>query len=186
MAPRKDRIQVRTGDSLTPDRFRPVASPDGTVITQRTRNIDTFVAPAGTQDRNAGSQLAQLANGLASLAPSLSRFAFGRKEEENKARFEEGVAEARRIKETGETYKSAVDKGLIRESDNPFFVAGVKEQFGSAMAGDFGRALEQHLASKPELAEATDTQELTGAVARFKEEWLGGMAGQRLSGDMRC
>jgi hypothetical protein len=179
MAPRKDRIQVRTGDALAPERFRPAASPEGTVATRQNRVVDTFVAPANPLNRNAGNQLAQLANGLSSLAPNLSRFAFGRKEEENKSKFEEGVTAAQHIREQGETYKTAVDKGMIRESDNPFFVAGVKEQFGSAMAGEFGRALEMHLASKPELAESMDTDELQGTVARFQEEWLGSNVGKR-------
>jgi hypothetical protein len=105
------------------------------------------------------------------LQPSLQRFVVQEVQQNNEERYAEGRAKAVEMQRTAKTYREAVDGGLIDRHANPFFVAGVQEQYGAAMAGKFDDDLKVHLQHLEELREETDPTTLDKHVAEFRGKW---------------
>lgn len=171
MAPRKDRIIARPGEDMDRPRFRPAASPEGAVSSPQARPVDTFVQPASTLNRNAGQGTLQLAQALAGIVPSLSRFSAGVVQKGNEEQLEAGRQRALELRKQGLTYKQAIDQGLIDRKDSPFYVAGVQEAYGAAMAEALDTELNTYLKSHAGLKESTSLKEWEDHAANFRKEW---------------
>lgn len=141
--------------------LRPAASP-----------VDTFVRAARQGDTNAGNQAAQLAQALAQFSPGLARYAQGMQEKQNAQKLEEGKLAVSELSQQAKTYKDAVDKGMIPAHANPFFVAGVKEQYGRVVADQFASDMAGHIASNPDLQKSTDVKDFDATMTRAQEEWI--------------
>jgi hypothetical protein len=94
-------------------------------------------------------------------------------QKQSQEKAQEGQDLASQLALQGESYRSAVEKGLIPEHGNPFFVAGVKEQFGRVMADKMGEAFREHMKTNPEMLQSTDPADFDKNVQWFQEEWMG-------------
>ncbi|NIP35091.1 MAG: hypothetical protein GWN18_04875, partial [Thermoplasmata archaeon] len=118
------------------------------------------------------NELQQLAGALASLEPSVGRLAAQEIQRENEQDLAEGQREAQRIMEEEElSYREAVEQGLIRKDQNPWFRLGMKQQFGEVAAQDYGLALRAHkqnlLAAGEDDPSIWDQEEAT-----FRTQWV--------------
>lgn len=147
------RLQVDSG--LRPQRIRPTAAP-----------TDPFARS------NAGEELAQLARGLQEISPSLGRFAQVLHEREAQEQIARGAQRARELEEQRVTLRDAIKQGLIKPSENPWFLIGAKQQFGRAAAGQYARALQAAVAADPELQATDDPAAFDQFEAEFRKQWL--------------
>lgn len=177
------RPQVNYGqfsaDPLTPDQrrlqdpgVRPVASP-----------VDAFVRPVNTLDQNAGAKASQLAQALGTLAPTLNRFAISMQERNNKKNLEEGQLAAAEAARQGLSYREAVEKGVMKRSDNPFFVRGAKEQFGRITADRMHTDLSVRL--EQDLKDETDPRKVDQAIQDAQSGWVKNNVGGDADGEFQ-
>jgi hypothetical protein len=147
----KQRLQVSSG--LQPAPLRPQASP-----------VDTFTRP------NAGSRLGQLADALSGLAPSVARFSDVVAEQQNAKQQQAGILAAQKAQEEGKTYREAIQQGVIRPDQSPWFRMGAQETFGRVTArkyvGDFLASEEYQT-----VADSTDPRDFDKAEQAFRKRW---------------
>src|ERR1041385_4497116 len=111
----KQRLQVDSG--ISAPALKPAASP-----------VETFVQP------NAGKQVEQLAQGLATLAPSLGHLSDVLSQRKSEADFSAGQQKARELAQNAKDFKEAIRQGKITPNQSPWFMAGLREQFGRLAA----------------------------------------------------
>jgi hypothetical protein len=145
--------RVLVGSGLTPERFSPRASP-----------VDTSVTPKK-------SKLGALAQGLTEFNPALARFSEQTLERKAKGEQMEGSSEAQRLIEGRKTYKQAVDEGLIRQDQNPWFRLGMKRQFALASADQYGHELQAEASQMIALG-ADDPSQFAEVEARVRREFM--------------
>lgn len=154
MARRRYRQQVDSG--LRRQQLRPGAFP-----------VDTFVQPQA-----GGGKLGKLAEGLSQFAPSLARFGdvvADQKAQRDKA---EGERQAREWEAQGRTYREAIESGLIRPDQSPWFRLGAKEFFGMNAADSYTAKLEEAIRTDPILSEGTDLDTFDKYEREFRARWL--------------
>lgn len=157
---RKNSSQLReTGSGIrTPD-LNVVASP-----------VDTFVRPADQSTHNAGVRTAQLAQALSGLAPELRNLAMIGTQHMKKDAQEEAERAVGEAREEGLNYKKAVEAGILKRSDNPYFAAGVNEAFGRVEADRMG--MEVSLAAEQRLQGETDASKVDAVVQELQKAWI--------------
>ena len=145
------RLQVQ---GVNPVGLQPKANP-----------VDTFVRPTD------GQELAQLARGLAEFSPSVQRFAGVLSERRNEEAFAEGEAAARKLFEEGKSLAEATRKGLIPKAANPWYRAGLQEQFGRVSADKWQTDLMAAVASDEYLQKTTKLEDFDKFVAEHRVKW---------------
>lgn len=153
---------------LTPQTLRPTAAPR-----------DTFVTP------NAGAGLGQLADSLSQFAPSLSRFGAVVAQERGEKDKLEGENKAREFVEAHQTYKQALEAGLIEKKHSPFYRMGAYETFGRASAyrfqDDFRKALD-----KSPVKESTTPGDFDKFEGDFRNKWMADNLGENVDPFMQA
>jgi hypothetical protein len=147
--------RVQVGSGLNPERFQPRASP-----------VNRFAAPPRERGKLAG-----LAEGLAAFNPSLARFADQTLDRQAKGQEMEGRSSAQRLIEEQQTYKKAVDEGLIRQDQNPWFRLGMKRQFALAAADRYAATL-QAKASEMINAGIDDPSVFQGVESELRKQFM--------------
>jgi hypothetical protein len=149
----QQRIQADT--KLGSVGVRPVASP-----------VDQFVQV------NPNGGAAQLARALQEFAPSVRRLGLTVADTKAADSRQEGEQLASRLSLQKKTYDDAVKEGLIPRGANPFFYAGVKEQFGRVMAGTFSSDLRASIAQDENMRTTTNIGEYDAFVKDATQKWL--------------
>lgn len=151
----KQRLQVQGPGPVT---FRPGTAP-----------VDTFVQPTE------GRKLARLAEGLSTIAPSLSRFSdtlASHKAASEKAR---GEAEIRlaieQARAEGKTYQEAIKAGAIRPDQSPWFRVGAMETLGRSAVEKYRGDLIQS-AREEGLDQLMDVAEFDQFESEFRAKWM--------------
>jgi hypothetical protein len=160
------RIQIDS-EEFNPRPLRPQP------LTPRAEPVDTFSRP------NAGAQMSQLAQALAGVAPSLSRFSDVQFDKETAANKEEATVSASKAHEQRLQYADAVKKGVIKANDNPYFQLYYKQQSGALAAGDYGSALKAEMETNPAFTESTDPKDFYKLEGDFKKQWVKDNVGDR-------
>ena len=151
------RSDLLTG--LTPQDFHPAAAP-----------VNRLRQPT------AGYKLAQLADGLSALNPSLLRFATVRDENEVREERLAGEKAARLWAEQGLTAKKAIEQGLMTPDQSEWFRFGAKEFMGRNSATRYRDFLRVKLAGSP-VAESTELSEFDTFEREARAEFLKDMVG---------
>jgi hypothetical protein len=139
---------------LTPQILRPRAAP-----------TDSFVRSGE------GQQLAQLAAGLAQFAPALMRFGGELQDRQNQRDKIAGENRAREIAASGKTYRQAIEQGLIKPEQSPWFRVGAYETFGRTGAYKYDADLKVALAESP-VAESTKPDDFDAFEGEFRTKWM--------------
>lgn len=147
------RPQVDSGISPAP--LRPAASP-----------VDTFAPGA------AGTKLAQLARGLATLAPAVGQFGAVLDERQRTEQTAAGKRAADQMASLGTTYAQLAREGKIPQNENPFFVAGFREQFGRVMADRWQGDLMLAAAKDPVVQDSTNLADFDAFARKQLQGWL--------------
>lgn len=150
------------GSQLEPERLQPAASP-----------VDAFVRTGE------GSGLAQLAQSLSAVAPSLARFTAVMADQRNAEQAALGEQKARELHEARVTFNDAIKKGLIEEHQSPFFMAAFKQQSGRLAAGDYDAALRVAMSEDAGLQSSTDLGDFDAFESKFRQQWLAENVGDK-------
>lgn len=161
------RQRVQADNAIPRARLRPIAAP-----------VDTFV------QTNAGTSTAKLADALATVAPRVGRLAdvLGKQEDANEK--EKGEQMARRIAESGKSFRDAIREGLITPDQSPWFRLGAKEQFGRVTADKFATDLQLAMANDPKLTESVEASDYDAFVQEFRAQWLRDNVGDEKDRDL--
>jgi hypothetical protein len=151
MAPR---VQVDT--QLGRVAGRPTSSP-----------VDQFVQV------NPNGGAAQLARALQDFAPEVRKIGLQQADIRAEDSKKEGAALAQRLSLQKKTFEQAVKEGLIPRGANPFFFAGVKEQFGRVQAGNFASDLRAQISLDDNMRTTTNIADYDKFVQNATEKWLG-------------
>jgi hypothetical protein len=138
---------------LTPQTLRPVAAP-----------TDQYIRPS------AASPMAQLAQGLQGIAPSLSRFAEVVNEKKSAEDQIAGANKARDLMQEGKTYADAVRGGLIEPHQSPWFRVGAYETFGRVSANTYAGDLDVAFKNSP-AAGSTNPKDFDAFEQKFRADW---------------
>lgn len=149
----RQRLQV--DPSVSAVGLRPTASP-----------VDQFVQV------NPNGPTAQLARALSEFAPQLGQVLTTYADQRNADARREGERLALRLHEQRKTYAQAVKEGLIPRSANPFFYAGVKEQFGRVAAETMASDILAAVQEDERMRKTTDIREYDEFVQQRVAEWL--------------
>jgi hypothetical protein len=147
------RIQVDS--QLGKEQLRPTASP-----------VDQFVQV------NPNSGAAQLARALSDFAPSVRALGLTAVDQKHANDTKAGAELAGRLAIQKKSYDDAVKEGTIPRGANPFFMAGVKEQYGKVMATKFSSDLAGAVAGDENMQRSTSLQEYDDFVKGKTDEWL--------------
>jgi hypothetical protein len=146
------RLQV---DSLSPVQLRPATAP-----------IDTYVHPT------AGRDLEALARGLSEVSPGIDKFLGVVAERSQDAAYAEGETAARKLFEQGKTIAEATRQGLYPKAANPWYMAGLKEQFGRVAADTWQSDLSGAVATDELMQKTTDLSAFDDFVRQHREQWM--------------
>lgn len=132
--------------------------------------IDTFVPPTR------GGRLAQLAQGLAELAPSLQSLANVLTQHQARQAGEEGAEIARRLIAQLDIERrlnaQAVQEGRLPANENPFLLYGFDVEVGKLMASRLENELRLASDAVPSIREGTDVDAYRDFVAEFEQKFL--------------
>lgn len=148
----KRRIQVGSPVGASP--IRPAASP-----------VNTF---AQTGD---GQQLDQLARALSQLSPAVARYSDTLAQASAEKDFAEGQRKARDLAANAKEFKDAIRKGQITPDQSPWFMAGLREQFGRLAADKMNRALVVAVAQDETMQSTTNPSDYDGFASKFLNDW---------------
>src|ERR1043166_7835872 len=148
----RQRLQVDSG--IPQPELRPAASP-----------IDTFV------HTDAGQQTEQLAQGLAQLSPALGRFSDVLTEKQAQADYEAGSQKARELSQSAKSFKDAIQAGKITPNQSPWFMAGLKEQFGRLAADRMNFEFLTAAAQDENLQTTTNPADFDAFYSKFLGQW---------------
>jgi hypothetical protein len=118
----RPRTQV---EGVQQERLRPAASP-----------TDPFVVT------NKGAGLAQVADALSSLAPTLNRFSNNVYEKKKEERLLEAEKIARQAQQDNKSIQQMIDEGVMKPHESSWFQIGLSESFGRSLAADYAKATE--------------------------------------------
>lgn len=153
------RIPVDT--RLAPERLRPAAGP-----------VDIYAQPKD------GYELAQLAGALKDFGVQVQRYGVMHNEKVAQEQTAKGEQKARELEEARISYLDAQKKGLIKPSDNPWFLLGVKQQMGRAAAGQYARALQAAIEMDPDMQASTEPADFDKFEQGFRKKWLAENVGE--------
>ena len=166
-------------DALVPNQrrladpgIRPSASP-----------IDAFVRPVNTLDPNVGAKAQQLAQALSTISPAIGRFGATLQTRSNERNLQEGQIAAAEAARQGLSFKEAVDKGVLKRTDNPFFVRGAKEQFGRIAADRMHTDLAVNL--EEALKDVSEPGEVIAALDDAQRTWITQNVGENTEGEFQ-
>lgn len=154
----KQRIQVDGGPG------------GGNALAITARPNDTFVSQSG-----AGSQAAQLADALSSIAPALARAGNQLYERKATGDFAKGAESAREtvrtLDESRTSFAEAVREGKIPAHMNPWMKQGYYEELGRAYAGRFQADLTAAIQMDEGLKNSIEMEDFRAYTAKFEGEW---------------
>jgi hypothetical protein len=130
------------------------------------RPIDTFEHPKAEQG------MAKLAAGLSELAPALSRYSGHLAEKNNKKDLAAGIKKARELQEQNISYRKAIKDGLLPANQSPFFMAGLREQFGRISADKWESDLRVAIAKDEKLQDTDNIEDFDAFVADHRNRWM--------------
>jgi hypothetical protein len=148
----KQRLQVDSG--ISAPALKPAASP-----------VETFVQP------NAGKQVEQLAQGLATLAPSLGHLSDVLSQRKSEADFSAGQQKARELAQNAKDFKEAIRQGKITPNQSPWFMAGLREQFGRLAADRMNFEMLSAAAQDDTLQSSVNPADFDSFVQKFTQQW---------------
>jgi uncharacterized protein YcbK (DUF882 family) len=148
----KRRIQANTG--LPTPALQPVASP-----------TNSF------EHTTSGQQLDQLARGLATLSPAVARYSDTLAEQKANNDFAEGQRKAKELADSAKEFKDAIRKGQITPDKSPWFMAGLREQFGRLAADRMNQALVVAVANDEQLQSTTNVADYDAFASKFLGDW---------------
>jgi len=149
----QQRLQV---DSPTgPARLATPASP-----------VDTF-AP----DTASAQKLDQLAQGLSTLSPALGRLSDTLAERQAASDQQAGAQKARELAASAKSFKEAVDAGRLLPSQSPWFMAGLREQFGRLAADHQAADFTVAMAKDPNMQSTTNPEDFDKFYSQFSQQW---------------
>jgi hypothetical protein len=166
-------------DALIPNQRR-LADPG---IRPAAAPIDSFVRPANTLDPNVGAKAQQLAQALSTISPALGRFGATLQARSNERNLQEGQIAAAEAARQGLSFKEAVDKGVLKRTDNPFFVRGAKEQFGRIAADRMHTDLAVNL--EEALKDVSEPGEVLAALDDAQRTWMSQNVGEGTEGEFQ-
>lgn len=146
-----ERVQVQGPQA---DRLRPQASP-----------VSTFT-------RTPQNTLQAIARGLAEINPQISQLTNVVAERTVAEQTAAGEAEARRLQEQGATLAQATREGKLPAQMNPWFRAGLQEQFGRVSADTWQTDLAAAIASDDRMSRSTDLAEFDQFAQEHRQKWL--------------
>lgn len=152
----------RNTTGLTPEILRPAAAP-----------VDIFART------NAGQQLSQLAEGLSTLSPSLSRYAEITGERSSAQARMAGENRARQLQEEGKTYAQAVKEGLIEPHQSPWFRLGAYETFGRVAGNHYADELEVAFAQS-DAAQSSEPSAFDAFERQYRKQWAAEKLGDKV------
>lgn len=159
----QDRVRGRS--QVGPQAVRPQTAPVGTFAPQRRDGLE------------------RLAGALSEFEPTMARFAGQQLQARAQDQTEEGRQEAMRlINEERMSYQEAVEEGLIRQDQDPWFRLGMERQFSEVSANNYGLALRkeaQKWLDDPSVMR--DPSVFQDREAQFRTEW----ARENLGEDVR-
>jgi hypothetical protein len=145
--------ELRTGSPLSP-----VARP-----------TDPYYRPTTNPVPNAEpSELADLAKQLNVVAPELQANLVETHRQYTESEIKAGV-EARLKNQ--KSFKDAVNQGLIKEAENPWFVKGYMQQDGRLSGMEYDAAMRTAWASSP-VKESDDPSALSKFMGEFRSQWM--------------
>lgn len=148
----KQRLQVDSPVGAAA--LRPAAAP-----------VDTFVQTAE------GKSLEQLAQGLAALSPALGRFSDVLSQRKAEGDFAAGTKKARELSESAKTFKEAIKNGLITPNQSPWFMAGLREQFGRLAADRMNFEMLTTMANDETMQTSTNASDFDAFAQNFTQQW---------------
>jgi hypothetical protein len=148
----RQRLQVDSG--ISPAGLKPVASP-----------VDTFVKT------DEGRKLEQLAQGLAQLSPALGRFSDTLAKRSAEENFAAGQKKARELAQSAKSFKEAIRSGMITPNQSPWFMAGLREQFGRLAADRMNFEMMVAAAQDETLQTTTDPADFDAFAQKFTQQW---------------
>lgn len=142
----------------------------------REQQLDVTAAPVNTFNPNAanaaGDKLAQLAQGLSTIAPEISRFAEIKQTQANDKQTAAGVAAGVEFARSGKKYADAVKAGEIPQVANPYFMMAFHEQLGRVVGDQEHRALVIARKGDENLQTTTDQADFDAFDAKHHEQWM--------------
>lgn len=148
----RQRIQVST--DIAQPRIATPAAP-----------VDTFVQPTD------GLNLQRLAKGLATLEPSLGQLSDVITQRENKSNYEAGTAKAAELYANFQDVTKAMKAGEIQANQNPWFMAGLREQFGRVAADRMNFEMLAAMNTDETLQTSTDVKDFDQFAQGFVSNW---------------
>lgn len=148
----RPRTQVDT--QLGQQQLRPTANP-----------VDQFVQV------NPNGGAAQLARALQQFAPAIAKTGFIVSDEKDTDARLQGQQLAERLSLQKKSYESAVKEGLIPRGANPFFYAGVKEQFGQVLARKMSSDIRARVNLDENMKTTTSIEEYDAFVKEQSDKW---------------
>ena len=148
----RQRLQVDSG--ISPAGLKPTASP-----------VDTFVKT------DEGRKLEQLAQGLAQLSPALGRFSDTLAKRSAEEKFAAGQKKARELAQSAKDFKEAIRSGRITPDQSPWFMAGLREQFGRLAADRMNFEMMVAAAQDETLRTTTNAADFDSFAQKFVQQW---------------
>jgi hypothetical protein len=134
-------------------------------------------------DPNVGAKAQQLAQALSTISPALGRFGATLQARSNERNLQEGQIAAAEAARQGLSFKEAVDKGVLKRTDNPFFVRGAKEQFGRIAADRMHTDLAVNL--EEALKDVSEPGEVLAALDDAQRTWMSQNVGEGTEGEFQ-
>jgi hypothetical protein len=127
--------------------------------------VDTFV------HTDEGRKLDQLAQGLAQLSPALGRFSDTLAKRSAEENFAAGQKKARELAQNAKDFKEAIRQGRITPDQSPWFMAGLREQFGRLAADRMNFEMMVAAAKDENLQTTTNAADFDGFAQKFVQGW---------------
>lgn len=130
------------------------------------RPVDSFLEPT------AGQQDEQLAQGLARLVPGLENLSEVVSRRKAAANFAAGQKKARELAEQAANFRDAIRAGAITPNQSPFFMSGLKEQFGRLAADRMNFEFLTAAAQDETLQTSIDPADFDTFASNFRSQWM--------------
>lgn len=153
MPPTDERIPVNDSAGIPQPELRPEASA-----------VDTYYRT------DAGTQARQLAGALSTISPELGEFA-GALEDRSRLQGATAADAAAAKDRSINDYNTAVKKGAISSSANPWFRQAARAQFGRVAAENYAQAFRNDPNTVMALANSTSVKDFDHVESQFREKW---------------
>lgn len=148
----KQRLQVDSPVGAAA--LRPAAAP-----------VDTFV------QTSEGKSLEQLAQGLAALSPALGRFSDVLSQRKAEGDYAAGQKKARDLAQSAKDFKDAIKNGSITPNQSPWFMAGLREQFGRLAADRMNFEMLSSMVQDETMQTSTNPADFDKFAQDFTQKW---------------